>query len=206
MLRIFTCLLLLGMLQPKLSGQSYELMPSTEYIFADIQFLKPFDKSYRFTLFSRTRIEVDYKEQVSFFSGAYFSYTQKNGFGSTVLGRVNNAGAGGDWGIHYNRTTDTWSFFGLLAKDLTESKGYSWFSIFRYRPKINDQWRSYNSIELFTAMNGGDHGASLQRIRIGLEKGGYQFGFGFNWLELGNSFLFINDSYGLFIRKSFNNN
>lgn len=186
-----------------LSSQSYELMPSSEYVFADIQFLKPFDKQYRFTLFSRTRIEVDYEEQVSFFSGAYFSYTDKSGFGTTVLGRVNNAGAGADFGIHFNHTKDTWSFFGLLAKDLGESKDYSWFSIFRYRPKINDQWRVYNSIELFTAMSGGDHGASLQRVRIGVEKGGYQFGFGFNWLELGNSFLFINDSYGLFIRKEF---
>lgn len=201
--KVFSLLLLIGLLNTQVFGQSYELMPATEYVFADIQFLEPFDKSYRFTLFSRTRIQVDYDEQVSFFSGAYFSYTPKSGLGTTFLGRADNAGAGADWGIHFNRTKATWSFFGLLAKDLTESNAYSWFSIFRYRPKINGQWKGYHSIELFTVMNGGDHGASLQRIRLGVEKAGYQFGIGFNWLELGNAFLFLNDSYGIFIRKSF---
>jgi len=180
-----------------------ELLPSTEYVFADIQFLEPFDRAYRFTLFSRTRMQIDYKGQVNFFSGAYFSYTQKKGWGTTFLGRVNNAEVGADGGIHYSQNRTNWSFFGLLAKDLTEPGGFSWFSILRHRLRLNETWKAYSSLELFIAMDGGNHIASLQRIRIGLDRMGYQFGLGFNWLELGNAFLFLNDTYGIFIRKEF---
>ena len=203
MSRTTNSILFLLLIQLGLKAQSVELMPSTEYLFADIQLLKPFDRSYRFTLFSRTRIQVDYKEQVNFFSGAYFSYTQKNGWGTTFLSRVNNTGTGADGGIHYNRNSTNWSFFGLLAKDLTEIGGYSWFSILRYRFRLNETWKAYCSLELFTAMDDGNHIASLQRIRLGLDRADYQFGLGFNWLELGNDFLFINDTYGIFIRKEF---
>lgn len=203
MFKTTNCILCLLLIHLGLKAQSLELLPSTEYVFADIQWLKPFDRAYRFTLFSRTRMQVDYQEQVNFFSGAYFSYTQKNGWGTTFLGRANNTGVGADGGIHYNRNSANWSFFGLLAKDLTETGGYSWFSILRYRLRLNETWKAYSSLELFTAMDGGNHIASLQRIRFGLDRAGYQFGLGFNWLELGNGFLFINDTYGIFIRKEF---
>ena len=59
---------------PLVYSQSVEVMPGMEYFFADVQFFKPLDKQYRTTFFHRTRVQLDYDNQASFFTAGYFNY------------------------------------------------------------------------------------------------------------------------------------
>lgn len=185
-------------------AQSLELMPGHDFFFTDVQFLKNFDPAYRFTVFSRTRAQIAYADDaVDFFSGAYFNYTRPSGFGLSLIGRFNNAGSDVDFGPHFYKQTESITFFGIASLSLTDGGVYSWFSIFRYRPALSDKVKLYTSLELFTAMKRAAHLASTQRIRIGLDINTIQFGGAVNLTEFGDEFRFMNNNYGVFIRKEF---
>lgn len=195
--------LLMALYWLPIQAQSVELMPGTEYFFADVQFFKPLDKQFRTTIFHRTRVQLDYDNQSSFFTAGYFNYTTSAGFGPSLVSRLDNDGGNLDLGVHYYHEGGQATFFGLLSASLTDGGILSWFSIFRFTPPLTKTWKLYTSVELFTVLRKADHAASIQRLRLGLSHRSYQFGLGVNLLELGNDFSFLNENYGLFVRRTF---
>lgn len=193
--------LMLGSILPS-QAQSLEIMPGDKRVFTDVQWLKFLDTNYRFSLFSRTRATVNYDNETSFFTAAYFNYTSPIDVGLTLVGKLNDQEGGGDIGIHLLKSKTNWTLFGLLAIGLKEELEYSWFSIFRFTPAINDKWKLYTSLELFTLMNNNGHAFSVQRIRAGVDRNGYQFGLGNNLSEIGTR-PSTDNNFGVFLRKSF---
>ncbi len=184
-------------------SQSIEIMAGDKYVFADLQWLKPFDSQYRWSLFSRTRMTVDYDNRANLFSGAYLNRTTKSGLGASLVGKVSQTtGASADAGAHFFKSKPKWMLFGLATVGLKNELEYSWFSIFRFTPKINDRWKWYTSLELFHLFNKNGHAFSVERIRIGVDYQGYQFGLAGNLQQVGTD-LKTNDNLGGFIRKSF---
>ena len=160
------------------------------------------DSRFRNSVFSRTRARIDYGEDSpDFFSGLYLNHTFNSGLGLSVLGRINNRAADIDIGPHFYKQTKNLSFFGLLTFSLTDWGVYSWFSILRYRPSLNNMLKLYSSFELFIAMDQSNHLASTQRLRLGLDYQTYQFGLALNLTEFGNKFEFVNNNFGVFVRK-----
>ncbi len=186
-----------------LQAQSIELMPGKERIFIDAQWLKTFDDQRRWSLFSRSRATVDYEEQTNLFTGAYLNYTTSSGLGATLVGRIATAGAGADAGIHYFKASSSFLIYALASIELADELSYSWFSIMRFTPELNTNWRLYSSLELFSNFNKEGHRASVQRIRLGLDRKGYQFGLAINLAGLSKSYEIIDDNLGIFIRKQF---
>lgn len=185
-------------------AQSLEGMGGHKRIFMDAQWLKPLSEDYRWTLFSRSRATVDYEEdQTDLFTGAYLNYTTKSGFGGTVLGRIGSRGAGGDVGIHYFKSTKNFMVYALPTVEINEKFTYGWFSIMRYRPTLNDKWKLYTSLELFSTFEEGDHIASVQRIRLGLDFKKFQFGFAMNLSGLGEDYDIRDENLGIFLRREF---
>lgn len=178
-------------------------MTGSKRIFVDAQWLKPFDEKYRFTLFSRSRATVDYDKVTNLFTGAYLNYTTKSGFGGSLVGRVSSLGAGADAGLHFFKAKAPFMLFALAAIEIDATPGYSWFSIFRYTPKLNDNWKFYSSLELFSLFNADGHAASVQRIRAGLDYNDFQFGFALNLSGLGPEYSNQDSNPGLFIRQQF---
>ena len=187
----------------KATSQSLELMPGTERIFVDAQWLSTFDEDRKWSLFSRSRATTDYDENTNLFTGAYLNYTSKSGIGGTILGRISNMGAGSDAGIHLFKANGTWMIYALASVGLSSDLSYGWFSILRYTPAINDNWLLYTSLELFSNFGERGHVASVQRMRVGLSRGGYQFGFGLNLSAFGQSYNQTDSNPGVFIRKQF---
>ena len=183
-------------------SQSVEIMPGTERIFADIQWLKPLGDDYKWTIFSRTRATVDYEdENRDFFSGLYLNYTMKSGFGASLVGRLSSADAGVDIGPHFIKQTKDVTFFALASISLQSELSYSWFSIFRYTPELSEKWKAYSSLELFSAFREEGHALSVQRIRLGVDRNGYQFGFAVNFRATGRPYRLRDTNPGIFIRK-----
>lgn len=187
----------------KLPAQSIEVMPGTERLFADVQWLEALDKDRKWSVFSRVRATDDYNENTNLFMGAYLNYTTATGFGGTILGRISTGGSGGDIGVHYFKATKDFMVFALASLDLAAELGYSWFSITRYRPALSEKLRLYTSLELFSNFNETGHAVSVQRMRAGLESHGYQFGLALNLAGFGQDYSNTDSNPGVFIRKEF---
>lgn len=185
-----------------LYAQSLEIMPGTERIFADMQWLKFIDSRKQFSIFSRTRATVDYDNTSSFFTAGYLNYTSPIDLGLTLVGKINDTGGGGDIGIHLFKAKSNWTLFALASIGLKSELEYSWFSIFRYTPAFNNNWKLYTSLELFSLLTSQGHAFSVQRIRVGMDYKGFQFGVANNLSELGMVPI-TDNNFGGFIRKSF---
>ncbi len=184
------------------NAQSFELMPGTERVFMDVQYLNYFDGDNTVSLFSRTRATAKYdRHSTDVFTGAYLNYTTKSGFGTTVIGRISSSTSGVDIGIHYFKATKSFMVYALPSINLNDELLYSWFSILRFTPKMGDHWKLYSSLELFFAFDEKGNLSSVQRMRLGVDKKGYQFGVAVN---LNNSrFSDADVNPGVFIRKQF---
>ncbi|MBD0404434.1 hypothetical protein [Flammeovirga sp. EKP202] len=183
-------------------GQSFEVMTGHQRIFIDAQYLKFFENKNRFSLFSRARATAEYDEnKTDLFTGAYLNYTTKSGFGGTVLGRISTNSAGIDAGIHYFKASQKWVIYALPSININRELLYSWFSIVRFTPDLNEKWKLYTSLELFSAFSAIGHLSSVQRFRIGLDRKGNQFGFAINGNE--SRFTYADINLGVFLRKEF---
>ncbi len=200
---VLTILIVLVLWNTEANAQSLELMPGTERIFVDVQWLKTFDQNGRWSLFSRSRATVDYEENTNLFTGAYLNYTTPSGFGGTLVGRVATTGAGGDIGGHFFKAKESFLVYTLASVTINTEFAYSWFSIVRYTPRLNDTWKVYTSLELFSNFNVDGHIASVQRLRAGVDRQGYQFGLALNLAGLGKNYNPTDTNPGVFVRRQF---
>ena len=185
-----------------LTAQSFEVMPGTEGIFIDAQYLKFFDQKNRISLFSRARAVAEYQEQsTDLFTGAYLNYTTGSGVGGTVIGRISSVSSGIDVGVHFFKANESFVIYMLPSINLGDELLYSWFSILRYTPQWKENWKLYTSLELFSAFQEIGHISSVQRIRVGLDYKGYQFGAAANLAQ--SRFSDSEWNPGIFLRKQF---
>ena len=184
-------------------GQSFEVMPGTERMFIDAQFLSFFDQQKKVSLFARARATTEYNRSTTdLFTGAYVNYTTKYGIGGTVIGRVASSNAGLDAGLHYFKAGKKLMIYTLQAISLN-SDLLSSFSIIRYTPILSSSLKLYTSIELFSAFGRAGHLGSVQRVRLGLDKTGLQFGLAINLSWRGKKIELVDSNPGLFLRKQF---
>jgi len=183
-------------------AQSFEVMPGSQRLFIDVQYLKFMDKGKRVSLFSRARATAEYdRQETDLFTGAYLNYTTKPGIGGTAIGRISSNSSGVDVGIHYFKATKSFMIYALPSINVNNELLYSWFSIIRYTPELNKQWKLYSNLELFSAFGETGNLANVQRIRIGVDKQGNQFGLALNRSD--GRFVETDVNPGLFFRKQF---
>ena len=186
----------------RLSGQSLEVMPGTERVFVDAQWLRQFDDS-RWSLFSRSRATDDYRDNTNLFTGAYLNFTTPKGFGGTLVGRISSIGSGADVGLHFFQARPRFMIYALVSMELSNDQRFSWFSIARYTPHLTEQLKLYTSLELFTNFAEANHVASVQRARAGVDRNGFQFGLAINLSGVGKKYESKDANPGLFVRKQF---
>ena len=186
-----------------IQSQSLELMAGSERVFTDVQWLEFFNREMDWNLFSRARSIVDYENNTNQFMGAYLNYTTPSGFGGTMVGRIASAGSGLDTGVHYFKARESFMMYALASLTLVQGPGISWFSITRFTPKIDDKWKLYSSFELFSSFDYKQHQFSTQRLRLGLDNLGNQFGIAVNISETGKEIAHSDTNPGFFIRKQF---
>jgi len=185
-------------------SQSFEVMPGHERLFMDAQYLKFFNEKKDWSLFSRARATSTYNDGVTdLFSAGYLNYTSKSAFGVSLTGRISSLNSGFDLGPHFNKKTKKWTFFLYPSINLSNKLLYSWFSIIKFTPSINDKLKLYTSLEVFSFFNKIGHISSGQRVRVGLNRKGFQFGIAFNLRESGTDFSTFDDNIGAFLRKEF---
>ncbi|WP_010518582.1 hypothetical protein [Croceivirga radicis] len=203
-IEISLLILVLGLLSfNNINAQRFELMPGTERLFFDIQWFEKFDSQGKWTLFSRTRGSYDYEDTTDIFSGAYFEYTTKSGFGPTFLGRIASTVAGAELGVHFIKQINNWSIYSLLSQEIRNQFDISWFSIVKFTPNISKTLKLYSSVELFMNFEKADHNVSVQRFRTGITKNNYFIGIGLNTTFTGTNFDLNYTNLGIFVKKQF---
>lgn len=178
-------------------------MGGNSRVFADIQWLKPLTSDYEFSLFSRTRATVTYEQQTDLFTGAYLNYTRSKGFGLSLVGRIDQRVGGGDCGVHFFKNQKDITAFVLLSAALDQADHYSLFSIVRYRPPIDTQWKWFSGIELYIAWLRGAHRVSVIRLRFGAEWKDLAFGLGADGVYADHNVQLMNSNFGVFLRQQF---
>ena len=186
-----------------LQAQSLEVMAGRQGLMVDVQWLEAFEGAPGWSLFSRTTAQVDTAANTTFYTGGFLNYSLPMGLGATLVGTVTPAGASGDAGVHFAKGGPEWMLFTLLATDLAREWGVWSFTILRYQPKINEDWRGYSSLELFSHLNGLGHTYSTQRVRLGAGYRGIQTGVALNLVGLGPEYQTVPAHLGLFLRKQF---
>jgi len=189
---------------PILNSQSFEVLLGHNRVFIDAQYLSFFDEEHKWSLFSAARATAEYDQtQTNLFTAGYLNYTINKGFGLSIVGRISTLDSGLDFGPHFFKNTKNWSFFILPTINLENELLYSWFSIIKYTPQLKEALKLYSSYEQFSAFNINGHITSVQRIRLGLDRMGYQFGMGLNLRQSGQQFSDFDSNIGGFIRKQF---
>ncbi len=185
-------------------AQSIEVMPGTENVFVDIQFLEDMsDSNFKYVMYSQTRAIINQQNEANLSTVVFFNYKTKLGLGTTIASRItNNNGASGILGLSYLNINNRFLIYSLLAVERHEETRYGSFSVFKFYPPINDDWRVYTSLEVNSLINKDIHLDSVQRLRAGLDYKGNQFGLGVNLRERGQDYQMI-ENYGLFFRKAF---
>ncbi|MEM1326792.1 MAG: hypothetical protein AAGI23_12600 [Bacteroidota bacterium] len=184
------------------NAQSFEAMAGTKRIFIDAQYLEFIGAESKLSLFSRARATTEYDGQnTDLFTGAYLNYTTKVGFGGTIVGRISSNNSGVDVGIHYFKAKKSLLIYALPSIHIGDNLLYSWFSLLRFTPELKNDWKLYTSLELFSAFGAVGHLSSVQRIRLGIDKSGYQWGTAINLNE--SRFSNTDANMGLFFRKQF---
>ena len=158
-----------------------------------------------FLFFSRNRASVDYHNSpTAFGSTNAISYNFKNGFGLVAVASFLNNGFTPKSGVQYYKQKGDFMFFGWLVADLKKEGNIDVFGMFRYQPKINDQWQWFGQLELFPVYNPNQEFWNItERVRIGLKHQQVAFGFMADFQQFGRDTFKTTENSGAFIRYDF---
>lgn len=158
-----------------------------------------------FLFFSRNRASVDYHNSPTLFGSTNaLSYNLKNGLGCVAVASFQNVGFITKAGIQYYTNKKNLLFFGWLVADIKNKGAVDCFGMFRYQPKINENWHFFGQLELFPIYNPStENWNNTERIRLGVR---YQQ-LGFGWMldanQTGKNNWTTTENTGAFVRYEF---
>lgn len=190
-------------------SQSVELYAGDKRFGSDVMWFKNFKNHQQentpFLFFSRNRASSDYDNKLgSFGSTNAVSYNFKNGLGIVTVGSFLNSGFTPKAGIQFVKTKGDFMFFGWSVIDLKSNPNLDIFGLFRYQPKLSEQWKLFSQAELFSVYNfKNEYWNITERLRLGVKKNKTVFGLMMDFNQLGNKNLSTTENSGIFLRQEF---
>jgi hypothetical protein len=191
------------------AAQSMEYYAGHKRTGVDLMWFKYFrdrkNQPTAFLFFSRNRASVDYKNSPAVFGSTNaVSYNFKNGVGLVGVASFLNAGFTPKAGVQYYRQKGACMFFGWLVADLKSEGNVDLFGMFRYQPKINENWKGFGQVELFPIYTPHSQFWSLtQRIRLGAKYLAWAGGLVMDFNQMGNKAFTTTNNIGCFVRYEF---
>lgn len=162
--------------------------------------------------FSRERATTTYDvvdasvpPQFGFTEALSFNHPGLKGWAPVVVGQVLNSGTYAKAGIQYVRITPKVTFFGWTVAELRDAPNIDLFMLLRYTPPINHRLHLYTQLELSNAFptSNAQPFTITQRLRLGIQSGTWQFGFGGDYTAFGRGVLAQTGNSGMFLRHVF---
>ena len=191
------------------NAQAVEIYAGHERAGVDLMWYKFFkdkkDTPTPFLFFSRNRASTDYDNSpTAFGSTNAVSYNFKNGLGLVAVGSLLNAGFTPKAGVQFVKIKGDFLFFGWLVADLKKEGNFDLFGMFRYQPKISEQWRVFSQVELFPVYNPKNDWWNLtQRLRLGAKYRTWAAGFMADFNQAGTGDFIRTNNFGAFLRYDF---
>lgn len=191
------------------AAQSVETYAGHQRAGVDLMWFKFFAKQNSektpFLFFSRNRASTDWNNApTAFGSTNAVSYNFKNGVGLVAVGSFLNAGFTPKAGVQFVKMKGDFLFFGWLVADLKKAGNMDLFGLFRWQPKLSEQWRLFSQVELFPVFNPENEFWSLtQRLRLGAKYHGWAAGFMADFNQAGKDDFVRTRNFGGFLRHDF---
>ncbi|MCC6724856.1 MAG: hypothetical protein IT258_10125 [Saprospiraceae bacterium] len=191
------------------TSQTVETYAGNKRVGVDLMWFKFFSKQNNektpFLFFSRNRASTDWDNApTAFGSTNAVSYNFKNGVGLVAVGSFVNAGFTPKAGVQFVKIKGDFLFFGWLVADLKKEGNLDLFGMFRWQPKLNEQWRLFSQVELFPVYKPENEFWNItQRLRIGAKYHGWAAGFMADFNQSGKGDFAKTNNIGGFLRHDF---
>lgn len=158
-----------------------------------------------FLFFSRNRASTDYYHSpTAFGSTNAVSYNFKNGLGLVAVGSYLNTGLTPKAGVQFVKMKGDFLFFGWLVADLKKEGNLDLFGMFRWQPKLSENWRLFSQLELFPVFKPQNEFWNItQRVRIGAKHRTWAAGLMADFNQSGKTDFVQSNNWGGFLRHDF---
>jgi len=208
-MRILFLLVIANLMHMMAAAQMAEYYAGHKRTGVDLLWFKNFknkkEQRAAFLFFSRNRASVDYeKSPTAFGSTNAVSYNFRNGLGIVAVASFLNAGVTPKGGVQYYKAKGSFMLFGWLVYDLKPEGNIDLFGLFRYQPKINENWKGFGQLELFPVYNPSSEVWNLtQRLRLGAKYQAWAGGLMMDFNQTGKTQFTKTNNIGAFVRYDF---
>lgn len=193
-----------------------EVFAGHERATIDVLFFKFFKNkegsNTRWLFFNRNRVAVDYRmtstaflPQFGFTEAVSYNHPRLKGFAPVAVGQVLNRGVFAKAGLQYAHIAKNYTLFSWAVLELRDSPGIDYFLLARYTPRLTEQLNLFSQLELVNTFPTAETNnfSFVQRLRLGLKAGDWQFGAGADFSQLGRKNYFTSRNVGAFLRHEF---
>ncbi|HRY97889.1 MAG TPA: hypothetical protein P5550_02425 [Bacteroidales bacterium] len=181
----------------------------------DVMFFRFFEDSQerpsKLLLFNRNRAGIDRAmsptsnlPQFGFTEALSYNHPKLNGIAPVFVVQVFNSGAYTKAGIQYAFLREKVTLFSWLVSETERKPALDHYLLLRFTPGITNELKLFSQIEsLSTFPTDSDLYSFTQRIRLGVEWRGFQFGAGSDLTERSGHPDPFSSNTGLFLRYDF---
>ena len=165
-----------------------------------------------FLFFHRTRSVWDHRMTATTYLPAFgltnavsWNPAALKGFAPVAVLSWLNRGLLPKGGIQYARVRKHLTLFGWLVADMRSPSNADLFALVRWTPKLKGRWHAFLQAESLNTLPAAPTAPLqfVQRLRLGLQPGAFQTGFGVDASQSGRGTLTSTLHPGLFLRYSF---
>lgn len=174
-----------------------------EDLLVESWWIKPLDQKYKWAFFNLTEAKYNYdSEQTSFLNYSVVGYNLYKGIGPAVGTRFLANEASALAGVQYYFQNPKVLIYTIFTSDIKSDPILELYTLWQYRPEINDKLKFFSQLSTTTNYRNGDHEFGFQRVRAGLDWGLFQAGLALNMTQIGSDW--DNDvAPGIFVRLEF---
>lgn len=162
------------------------------------------DSAGRFSVFTYNRLALDHRNRNAYEFMLYSvgQYNLSNAVGVAVGGYAYNGGVMPVAALSLTRQGRDWFVNLFPTVELRRDPNYELFGFANYTPRLGGKTRLFSQVIANTNFNFRRHNLSLQQLRLGLWRGGVQFGAGLDLTTLTPSDQRrLSTNVGVFLRK-----
>ncbi len=177
-----------------------EPFASKDNLILESWYYNSIDEARRLSIFNLNEANYNYETGgTSFLSYGVVGFNWKKGFGPITGWRLTAASSAALAGLQYGIYGEDFFVFFYLNSELKKDPNFEFYSISQYRRKINDKLKAYGQLQFSNNFKDNAHYYSFYRLRLGVDLGKIQTGFGLEQTLIGEDWDY-DIAPGLFVR------
>jgi hypothetical protein len=179
-LKVFAFGLIIMMQSQKASAQFVvEPFVSEDNFILESWIYKSIDQNRKFSIFSLNEFNHNYDtNSTSFLSYGILGYDVKKGFGPAIGWRTTANRTSALGGLQYGLYGKNYLAYFILNTELRNNPNFEFYSLLQYRVQLSEKLRGFGQLQISKNFNEDNHVYSMYRLRLGLDLGKFQTGFG----------------------------